>query len=277
MKKIAASALLGVLAGLLPVAGYFALLRAGIQVSPTLIMVVAGAAAFGSAVAVFAQTSALSRLRAGQPVIMARRIDDPDLHLIRLFAPAHTGSVPLVIRPETRAEDLDTIRNPGKYKDKEILVRLRASGAEPFNSVKLKEIFIALAKEPNFRHVLLTDKRDEYVGYIPGWFARTEFASEDADTKIAHYVVAVLQDKAQSANLRQIGGAGNLDTISDGAKVAHAMERMAGGYKTLVVLDRGYHRKPIGVISFDDLIARTLGNVVTENLPGTSMRAQMGR
>jgi len=35
--------------------------------------------------------------------------------------------------------------------------------------------------------------------------------------------------------------------------------KMAGGFRRLVVLRHGYHRRPIGLVNFSDLMNETLG------------------
>ncbi len=162
------------------------------------------------------------------------------------------------IRPETLPEHLDVVRNPSKYASKDIVVWLRGAGDAKFNPVLLKQLFTALSREGNFIHVILTAKNDEFVGYIPASYARVRFTGADAEVQIARYIVDVFADHANSVYLREIGGAGKIDVISDTAEVAEAMKRMAGGFKRLVVLHDGYHRKPVGILDFSDLMSSTL-------------------
>jgi CBS domain containing-hemolysin-like protein len=52
-------------------------------------------------------------------------------------------------------------------------------------------------------------------------------------------------------------GLSNTDTISDEARLAEARARMEGGFHRLVVLHRGRHRKPIGLLHSEQLLAMT--------------------
>jgi len=78
----------------------------------------------------------------------------------------------------------------------------------------------------------------------------------------------VFDDLSKSANLRDIGGAGQYDVISDAAEVSELMKRMAGGFKRLVVLHNGYHRKPVGTVDFSDVVSGTLTGTAPPTLNG---------
>ncbi len=184
--------------------------------------------------------------------------------------PKLSESLALSVRPETRPEHLDVVKNPGKYSAKDIVVWLRGSKEEKFNPVVLKQLFSALSRQGNFLHVILTAKNDEYVGYVPASYARTRFVGSDAEVQIARYIVDVFAEHANSVYLREIGGAGTFDTINDNAELAEAIKRMAGGFKRLVVLRNGYHRKPVGLIDFSDLMSGALNGLKT----GPSLEAR---
>src|SRR6185369_13916415 len=110
-------------------------------------------------------------------------------------------------------------------------------------------------------HLLLLDKNDEYIGYLPGFAAKREFTSGNAESAVAKYLVKVFDDDSQSAMLPQIDGAGKFDIISDEAKVSDVLAKMAGGFRRLVVLRNGYHRRPMGLVNFNDLMLGTIKGV----------------
>jgi hypothetical protein len=101
---------------------------------------------------------------------------------------------------------------------------------------------------------LLLDKNDECIGYLPGFAAKREFTGPNPETAVTKYVVNVFEDDSNSATLREIGGAGKFDTISDEAKVSDVLAKMAGGFRLLVVLKNNYHRRPVGVVNFNDFM-----------------------
>ena len=254
MNKVAVSAAFGV-----AVAGAaFAAPYAGVPVTPALMMMGAAALSAGAASAVLTH-SILSRPSKGaRHDLLSERISTSGL---MLAFPKQSESMALSVRPETKPELLDVVKYPGKYTNKDIVVWLRGSREEKFNPVQLKQLFTALSREGNFLHVILTAKNDEFVGYIPASYARLRFVGPDAEVLIARYVVDVFADQANSVYLREIGGAGTFDVISDTAEVSEAIKRMAGGFKRLVVLHNGYHRKPVGIIDFSDLMSGTLNGL----------------
>jgi hypothetical protein len=251
MNKVAISAAIGVLvAGAALAAPY-----AGVHIPLATMMVAAAAISLGAASAVLTNTLLAKPPKKSGGGLMTERLASSGLIL---KFPKVSESLALSIRPETRPEFLDVVKNPAKYANKDIVVWLRGSGEEKFNPVLLKQIFTALSREGNFIHVILTARNEEFVGYIPASYARMRFTGPDAEVQIARYIVDVFADHANSVYLREIGGAGKIDVISDTAEVAEAMKRMAGGFKRLVVLHDGYHRKPIGILDFSDLMSGSL-------------------
>ncbi len=251
MNKVAISAATGVVvAGAALAAPY-----AGLHIAPGMMMAVAAAISMGAASAVLTSTLLAKPPKKSGGGLMSERLATSGLIL---KFPKLSELVPLSIRPETRPEHLDVVKNPGKYATKDIVVWLRGAGEEKFNPVILKQLFVALSREGNFLHVMLTAKNDEFIGYIPATYARLRFTGADAEVQIARYVVDVFADHANSVYLREIGGAGKIDVISDTAEVSEAIKRMAGGFKRLVVLHDGYHRKPIGLVDFTDLMSGSL-------------------
>jgi hypothetical protein len=127
-----------------------------------------------------------------------------------------------------------------------------------------------LKLQPNFVHLLLRSKEDEFVGYIPAHVAKKEFTGNDAEARITEYVVNVLDDVtgndkdedgerryANSANLRKIGGLAVTDTINDEATLSLALARVQGGFQRLVVLKGGSRRRPIGLLHAERVVSAT--------------------
>lgn len=251
MNRVAISAAIGVaVAGAALAAPYL-----GVHVPLATMMLAAAAVSMGAASAVLTSAVLAKPPKKSGASFMTERLASSGLIL---KFPKVSDSLALSIRPETRPEFLDVVKHPGKYTTKDIVVWLRGGGEEKFNPVLLKQLFAALSREGNFIHVILTARNDEFVGYIPASYARVRFTGLDAEVQIARYIVDVFADHANSVYLREIGGAGKIDVISDTAEVAEAMKRMAGGFKRLVVLHDGYHRKPVGILDFSDLMSSTL-------------------
>jgi hypothetical protein len=251
MNKVAVSAAIGVaVAG-----GALAAPYMGVHVPLATMVLTAAALSMGAASAVLTSAVLAKPAKKSGGGFMTERLASSGLIL---KFPKVSESLSLSIRPETRPEFLDVVKNPTKYVNKDIVVWLRGAGEEKFNPVLLKQLFTALSREGNFIHVILTAKNEEFAGYIPASYARMRFTGPDAEVQIARYIVDVFADHANSVYLREIGGAGKVDVISDAAEVAEAMKRMAGGFKRLVVLHNGYHRKPVGILDFSDLMSSTL-------------------
>jgi hypothetical protein len=265
MNKVAISAAVGTaVAGALFAAPY-----AGVHISPATLMLAAAALSVGGASAVLTSQVLAKPPKRGGTVLMKERLADSGLIL---KFPKPSESLALSVRPETKPEFLDVVKTPGKYSSKDIVVWLRGSKESKFNPILLKALFVALSREANFVHVILTAKSDEFIGYIPASYARLRFCGPDAEVQIARYIDDVFTDHANSANLREIGGAGKFDVISDTAEVAEAVKRMAGGFKRLIVLHNGYHRKPIGIVDFSDLMSGTLTGTAPPALMGKDLR-----
>jgi hypothetical protein len=251
MGKVLVSAAVGVAAaGVVLGALYF-----GVHISSATLMMIAAALSVGAA------ASVLTRLAVDVPApkdprqrVLAKHLRDVK-GLIDVF-PKGGGTVHLSIRSETQAGDLDIVKHPENYLEKDVVVTIK-EGNKTFNPITLKKIFLALKQQPNFIHLLLVDKHDEYVGYIPSLRVKNEFTGDDAEVLISRYIVDVLADHANSSNLRAITGLGNKDTISDEDTLSKALDRQQGGYQRLVVLRGGYHRKPIGLLHSERLVSAT--------------------
>lgn len=254
MDKVAVSAVSGLAVG----AAVMAAPYAGVQIPLPLLMT--GAAA----VTLAAATAVLVRLLADRPgkYLTGDKLLPLQLkNATTLFEkfPGRSGALDLTIRPDQKLEYLDVMKHPDKYQDNDITVRLKASSSSKFNPVDLKQLFEALARQRGFIHLLMLDKKDEFVGYLPGFAAKREFTGSEAVNNIAKYVVDVFTDDSNSALLSNVDGAGKADIISDEVKVGDVLTKMAGGFRRLVILKNGYHRRPVGVIDFGELLSGTLG------------------
>lgn len=251
MGKVLLSAAVGIAAAIAVLAAlYF-----GVRLSPEILMMIAAALSIGAA------ASVLTRLVVETPApkstrekLLAKHLRDVK-GLIDLF-PKGSGAVQLSIRSETQAADLDIVKNPANYLEKEIVVTLK-EGGKTFNPVTLKKIFLALKQQPNFIHLLMVDKHDEFVGYIPSLRVKNEFTGDEAEVLISRYIIDVFADHTNSSNLRAITGLGSTDVISDEDTLSKALDKMQGGFLRLVVLHGGYHRKPVGLLHSERLLSET--------------------
>lgn len=235
-----------------------ALPYAGYHIPLETMMAAAAALSMGAAAAVMTRSvidkPAHHTLHADAGAVRLKKLPG----LIARF-PVEKGTLQLSVRPDTKIEMLEVVKHPANYTNKDIVVSLRAASGSTFNPVELKTLFRALRDQMGFVHLILLDHHDEFVGYLPGFFAKREFTGPGAEAAIARYVVEVFTDPANSANLRLVDGAAKTDTISDEAKIGEAVERVTGGFRTLVVLDGGNHRKPVGIVNFSSLMGHTIG------------------
>ena len=261
MGKVIISAALGIAAaGAVMVAPY-----AGVHITPAQMMMIAAALSVGAAVAVLTRTVADKAIgKSRKDLLLSSQLKEAG-QLIARFP--HGGDMlSLSIKPDTLIDRLEVVDNPGKCITRDIMVALKNSGSTKFNPVELKRLFMALKDQPGFIHLVLLDSHGEFVGYIPGFYAKREFTGPNAEVQIAKYVDDVFADDNNSVNLRQIEGAGKSDIISDEAKISEAIVKMAGGFRRLIVLRRGYHRRPIGLVNFSDLMSETLSEQTKPSL-----------
>lgn len=252
MEKVAISGAIGLGAGLVLWGAYAASLYAGITVSPTTIMVMAAGLAFGSSIAIMTFV-VLNRPEPASPKPWRRiaNLAETDyLHFPR-------GGVRLVVRPDTVIQELDICRHPESYETKEIVLTLKkATGKAIFNPLLLAELFKKLARFGNFLHIVLVNEHDEFLGYIPAYYARTQMAGPSGEGKITKYIINVLGDPAgQSPLLREIGGLSVHETISDNELISAALKKLSEGlFRGFVVFHDKRNRKPLGVIFEDALV-----------------------
>ncbi|MDE2183808.1 MAG: hypothetical protein KGJ78_12390 [Alphaproteobacteria bacterium] len=252
MEKAAISGAVGLGAGLLLWGAYVTAPYAGITISPTAIMVLAGGVAFGSSIALMTFV-VLNRPEPRHPKPW-RRIADLSvadyLHFPR-------SGVRLVVKPDTMIRELDICRHPTSYASKDVVLTIKkASGKAIFNPLLLAELFKNLSGFANFLHVLLVNEHDEFVGYIPAYYARTQMVGAQGEGKITKYIIDVLSDPpSKSVQLREIGGLSVYETISDKTLITDALKRLSEGlFRGFVVFPGHRNRKPIGVIFEDALV-----------------------
>lgn len=256
MNRIAVSAAIGILAGGALAGAYVGAPYAGVQLSPSLIIVIAASVAFGSAICVAALNLGKAAEKAAAGGLMSMQLKRA-ANMVEKF-PGRDGALDLVIRADQKIDQLEVVKNPESYKAKDITVRLKGGGGSKFNPIDLVQLFASLKQQPGFIHLVLLDKSDEFIGYLPGFAAKREFTGPNAESIVTKYVIKVFEDDSNSANLPLIDGAGKFDTISDEAKISDVLAKMAGGFRRLVVLKNGYHRRPMGLVNFNDLMIGTM-------------------
>ena len=256
MNKTAISIAIGFTAGLALAAAYVGAPYAGFTFAPVQVMVAAAVILFGSAVALLTM-SALAKPEK-KKVRSSKRLSDLETGDYSRFP---TTGLRIVLRPDTAIEELDVVRNPSGYAEKDVLLIIKkSSGKSVFNPVILRRLFERLSGFGSFSHVLLVNEHDEYVGYIPAGYVRRELLSaEDTESLIVKYIVNVLASPRQSDVLRQISGQiSGLsvdECISDNETVSTALKKVTEGlFRGLVVFKDTRNRKPIGVIWSEDLI-----------------------
>ncbi|MBV9692768.1 MAG: hypothetical protein JO261_03620, partial [Alphaproteobacteria bacterium] len=150
-----------------------------------------------------------------------------------------------------------TFSRPPSDTNKDIMVTLRGSRRMSFPTVTLQQLFLML-KPFNLLHVLLLDDRDQFVAYLPGKRALKEVTGSDAADKISKYVVSVLDNPENSEAVREIGGAGQNDTIKSAQDIGDAQKELwkSESIQGLIVF-RG--ARPVGYISRLDVLTLHAG------------------
>jgi hypothetical protein len=281
MSKIVISVVIGAVCGAALGAGYYLATTYGYRLSPSLLIVAAGAIAFGSAASIITFLSlGKTQEKLSPEKLMGKQLG----HIAQLIQYFPTENVQaLSIRPSTFAKDLDTVVHPEKYTKRPIVVSLHAStrNTEPFNPIKLREIFAGLRNADNFEHIILYDGERDFAGYIPAMYARLQFVGGDAETLIARAVTDIYAGSIARADLRAMRGAEKSDVISHDASFGQVLDRLEGGFTQLVVLRNGHPRQPIGLVRMERVIeAIKTGGVLSKtmvwpnsNLPAGDLRA----
>ncbi|MEJ0044033.1 MAG: hypothetical protein WDM81_18265 [Rhizomicrobium sp.] len=259
MWKRLLAALIGVGAGLAMAGAYFGALSAGIHLRPDMVVAVGAACVFAGAVAVFALV-AMDRpaFRSARQGIVLN--EDPAKEYV--FAFRGTDTLQVTARPEQSIGEIfvrfgDTFKTPPEQMRKSIVVSIKGSDKKPFLWMTLHQIFMML-KPYNVEHVLLSNEKDAFIGYIPGKRAMKDFTGEKAMDAIDKYLVKVLQTPADCAVLRELGGATRDDTIAETDNAFQAQAKLWANEKMQgLVLHK--HLKPVGYISKVDVLRINAG------------------
>ena len=246
MSKVAISSAIGVFAGMLLLGAYIGAPYAGVSLAPGTVMVAVAVFVFGSTVTLLAQ-QALSRPAKKTPPT-SRRLSDLSTKDYLRFP---TSGARLSVRPDTVIEELDIVRHPESYDDKDVFLTIKKSpGKSIFNPIVLRRLFEALSRFPNFIHILLVNEHDEFIGYIPAGYTRWELIhAQDPETLIVRYIIDVLADPRKSDRLREIKGLSVDECIFDSERVSAALKKVSDGlFRGLVIYKDKRNRKPLGVI-----------------------------
>jgi hypothetical protein len=249
------AALIGVGAGAVAFGGYAGATYAGIHLNPEIVVAAAGILAFAAAVAVFSLLI-MDKPSYGGVKAPIWLNEAPATEYIFPFKGAQYAA--LDITPEmsmaqimARYQDVLSPRE-GEPK-KTITLTLKASAKDKsFSTVTLQQLFQML-KPLSLMHVLLVNPKGQFIGYIPGKRAITEFAGDKTDEKIGKYLVKLLDDPEKSPILREISGVAGDDTVAETDDSRHAEAKIWAneGVQGFVI-----HRrlKPVGYISKGDLL-----------------------
>lgn len=254
MRRRLIAAVIGLGAGALLLGAYFAVLHYGIPLRSDIVFAAAAAFVFAGAVAVFALVSmdrpAFRNTRAALVLN-----EDPAKEYVFFFRGA--GTLPITARPEMSVGEMlvrygDEFKSPPDKMTKAIVVTIKGSAKKPFPAITLQQLFTIL-KPYSLEHVLLTNEKDDFVGYIPGKRAAKEFTGDKGIENIDKYIVSVLAKPDEAAILRELGGVTADDTIAEGD---NAFEAAAKLWKNEKVQGLILHHKlkPVGFISKVDVL-----------------------
>jgi hypothetical protein len=254
MRKRLIAALIGAGAGALVLGAYYALLRAGIQVRPELLVGGGAALVFAGAVAVFSLV-AMDRpaFRSGVTPLLLN--EDPATQYVFFFK--HPGALQITAKPDASVGEMlvrfgDAFKASSAEMTKTVVLTLKGGPKKPFATVTLQQLFGTL-KPFSLEHVILTNDKDELIGYIPGKRAAVEFTGDKAVAQIDKYLVQVLVDPEKCAVLRELGGVTRDDTIGADDDSLHAQAKIWANEKANgLILHR--HLKPVGFISKMDVL-----------------------
>jgi hypothetical protein len=261
MKKRLVAALIGVGAGGLAVGAYYAASQTGIHLRPEMVVAAAAVLAFASAVSVFALVAMDRPSYSGARATLLLN-EEPATGFIFSFKGPNTA--PILARPDMSVGEMlvrygDAFRNPPDQMTKAIVLTLKGSSKKPFASITLQQLFLTL-KPFHLEHVLLTNERGDFIGYIPGKRASKEFTGDKAVESIDKFIVKILENPSDSAKLREIGGANSDDTVAetDNTQSAEAKIWANDNVQGLVI----HHKlKPAGFISKVDVLRLNVGRL----------------
>jgi hypothetical protein len=259
MKQLAISLCVGFCAALAVAAALAAVVYLRLPVTQTELAGVAALFAFAGTV------SMLSYAHMGRPKpkqkpnqILAMAISElekPEFEYLTRFPPRKKSddTASFIIDHQTDVEVLKYQKNLEAVPNIMLTFR-KGTDKSMFNPLKVNAIFAALKGMPGFQHVLLADERDEYIGYIPGYWARTNLGGKGDEAKIVKYILDVLANPETNVILRDIHGLATTDQIGDGETVGTALNRLGGGIvRGLVVMHGLRHKKPVGILYWNDL------------------------
>ncbi len=254
MSKIAVIAMGALLAVLAPLAVYFAAPRLGGHVDSNLVVLLAGALAFGASTAALLVV-ALNRPATARPYQRTKLNEMPVTQKISLFADA--DKISITARPEQSVGEIlvrygDTFKTPPDKIEKKIVLTLKGSKKAEFNPVVLRQLFATLAPF-KLEHVVLMQDGETFVGYIPGKRAAADFSGANAETKIADSVIKVLANPAETKALKAMTGATMDDVVADTDNIRQAVIKFNAD-ETVQELIVHKHLKPVGVITKSDLL-----------------------
>jgi hypothetical protein len=254
-KKRWLAALIGVGAGAVAFGGYLGATSAGIRLDPGLVDAAGAALAFAATVAVF------SLVLMDKPVYGGVKMpiwlnEEPATEFIFPFRAENVMAIevtPEMSFAQITARYQDDLSPRENRPKKAITLTLKASPKDKsFSTVLLQQLFLML-KPLALQHVLLVNPKGQFIGYIPGKKAISEFASEKSDEKIGKYLVKLLDDPKNSSVLREINGASADDTVAESDDSRHAEAKVWANENVQgFVIHR--HLKPVGFISKGDLL-----------------------
>jgi hypothetical protein len=264
------AAIVGLSAGLLVGAGYALAFFSGVQIPPAMLSAAAAVLAFAASTAVLTLV-ALGKPEAKKEPSTLRLRDLKDTVFTRFPKRGASKVLYLTVQQNTVIRELDIYENPASYEMQDIfLIIKKARGKDQFNPVVLKELFVRLSGFLNFVYILLVNDHDDYQGFIPAAFAKMNFTSGDAESRIRKYVIDVLDDPENQSSLdhlRDIKGLSVHDCIFDHEPVSAALERVAGNILSGLIVfkgrgaEKGYH-KPLGIVFTSDLVAFAQGLIL---------------
>ena len=249
------AALIGVGAGAVAFGGYIGATYAGIHLNPEIVVAAAGALAFAAAVAVFSLL-VMDRPSYGGAKSPIWLNEEPATQFVFPFKNENTCAMdvtPDMSLAQIMARYQDDLSPREDRPKKAITLTLKASPkGKSFSTVTLQQLFQML-KPLSLQHVLLVTPKGQFIGYIPGKKAISEFASDKSDEKIGKYIVKLMDDQGKSSILREINGASGDDTIAETDDSRHAEAKVWAneGVQGFVI---HRHLKPVGYISKGDLL-----------------------